>query len=145
MAAITRSAVRRRQLPEFMQEEVVQKLRIERIKRSQDKESWITKLKEYLIGDINHLNNEEAKLCVRIAPDYEVDESVLLFFCPRSADNAEGRMELLKLVIPELLQQDFLHHYHTSVEGDNKGVGRTYQKIRSNVHWRGLYRSSTLR
>ena len=55
MAAITRSAVRRRQQPESMQEETVQQLRIERIRQAQEEESWIAKLKEYLIGDVNSL------------------------------------------------------------------------------------------
>ena len=30
-------------------------------------------------------------------------------------------MELVRLVIPELLQQDFLHHYHTSLKAATKG------------------------
>ena len=50
-------------------------------------------------------------------------------------------MELMRLVVPELLQQDFLHHYHTSLEGEHQGIGRTYQRIRSKFHWRGpIYR-----
>ena len=52
-----------------------------------------------------------------------------------------SRVEFGHLVVPELLQQDFLHHYHTSLEGGHHGVGRTYQRIWSNFHWRGLYRS----
>ena len=45
------------------------------------------------------------------------------------------------MVIPELLQRDFLHHYHKSVEGGHQGIGRTYQRIKANFHWRVLYRS----
>ena len=44
-------------------------------------------------------------------------------------------------MILELLQRDFLHHYHTSLEGGHQGIGRTYQRIRARFHWRGLYRS----
>ena len=47
----------------------------------------------------------------------------------------------MRLVIPETLQQDFLHHYHASLEGGHQGIGRTYQRIRTRFHWRGLYRS----
>ena len=95
------------------------------------------------IPDRGHkkLSIEEAKLCARIASGYESDESVLLFFCPRSAKDPDSRVEMVSLVIPELLQQDFLHHYHTILEGGHQGIGRTYQRIRSNFHWRGLYRS----
>ena len=106
MAAITRSAVRRRQRPESMREEIVQQIRIGQIKQAQEEESWIVKLKEYLIGNVSRLNNEEKKLCARIAPDFEVDESGLLFFCPRTEESAEERTELVRLVVPELLQQD---------------------------------------
>ena len=76
---------------------------------------------------ITKLSIEEAKLCARIALDYEVDESGLLFFCPRSTEDPYSRVELIHLVVPELLQQDFLHHYHTSLEGGNQGIDRTYQ------------------
>ena len=47
----------------------------------------------------------------------------------------------MRLVIPETLQQDFLHHYHASLEGGHQGIGRTYQRIRTRFHRRGLYRS----
>ena len=47
----------------------------------------------------------------------------------------------MRLVIPETLQQDLLHHYHASLEGGHQGIGRAYQKIRSRFHWRELYRS----
>ena len=41
-------------------------------------------------------------------------------------------MELVRLVVPELPQQDFLHHYHTSLEGGYQRIGKTYRRIRSN-------------
>ena len=39
ISAVTRSAVRRRRSPEVMQEEVVQRIRIERIKQAKEEES----------------------------------------------------------------------------------------------------------
>ena len=53
-------------------------------------------------------------------------------------------VELIRLVVPELLQQDFLHHYHTSLEGGHQEIGRTYQQVRSEFYWIGLYRSVQL-
>ena len=79
----------------------------------------------YRTGDVACLDNEEAKLCARIAPDYEVDESGLLFFCPRTAVSAEERTELVRLVVPKFLQRDFLHHFHTSLKRGHQGVGHT--------------------
>ena len=119
----------------------MQQIRIGRIKQAQDEENWISSLKIYLVGDVAKLSAAEAEVYTLIAPDYEVDQSGLLFFCPRSATEAEGRTELARLVVPEQLQRDFLHYYHTSLEGGHQGIGRTYQRIRANFHWRGLYRS----
>ena len=80
------------------------------------------------------MSEEDAKMCSRIAPDYEVDKNGLLLFCPRSSGSPEYRRKMIRLVVPELLQRDFLHHYHTSLEGGHQGIGKTYQRIRSNFH-----------
>ncbi|POM81109.1 Reverse transcriptase [Phytophthora palmivora] len=34
-----------------------------------------------------------------------------------------------------------MHHYHSSLEGDHQGIGRTYHKIIAHFYWRGLYQS----
>ena len=47
-------------------------------------------------------------MCYRIAPDYEMDESGLLIFCPRSSRSSEERIYMIRLVVPELLQRDFV-------------------------------------
>ena len=70
VAAITRTAQRRRYQPNILQEEVVQQIRIGRIKQAQDEENWISSLKIYLVGDVAKLSAAEAKVCTLIAPDY---------------------------------------------------------------------------
>lgn len=141
VAAITRSVHRRRQQPRVLQEELVQQMRSERICQAQDEECWIANLKKYLDGDLAGLSAEESKACAKIADVYEVDENGLLYFCPTSHEDLEDRDGILRLVIPETLQHDWLHHYHVSLEGGHQGIGRTYQRIKSRFHWRGLYRS----
>ena len=66
-----------------MQEEFVRQVRIERMKQAREEETWIDNLKEFLVGYIAKLGIEEAKLCARIASEYELDESGLFFFCSR--------------------------------------------------------------
>ena len=78
-------------------------------------------------------------MCAKLSPEYEVDENNLLFFCPVAKRESEDRDGLMRLVIPETLQQDFLHHYHASLEGGHQGIGRTYQRSRLRFHSRGLY------
>ena len=41
-------------------------------------------------------------------------------FCSRSSGSSEDRTEMIRLVLPESLQQDFLHHYQTSLEEATK-------------------------
>ena len=76
-----------------------------------------------------------------IASDYVLDKDGLLYFRPRLVTNLDDRAELVCLVIPELLQDDILHHYHASMKGGHQGMGRTYHRVLSHLHRRGLFRS----
>ncbi|POM81345.1 Hypothetical protein PHPALM_697, partial [Phytophthora palmivora] len=53
-------------------------------------------------------------------------EKDLLFFCPKTVQRDEDRDAVIRLVVPESLQQDFLHHYHASLEGGQQGIGTSY-------------------
>uniref|UniRef100_A0AAV1V9A4 Integrase zinc-binding domain-containing protein n=1 Tax=Peronospora matthiolae TaxID=2874970 RepID=A0AAV1V9A4_9STRA len=139
--AISISAGRRRHQPEVLQEEMVQRIRVRRIGQAQDEERRIVILKKYLNGDVSSLDAGEGKMCAKLAPEYEIDENDLIFFCFTAKREPEDREGLMRLVIPETLKQDVLHHKHASLEGGHQGIGRTYQRIRSRFHWRGLYRS----
>ncbi|KAG6578200.1 reverse transcriptase [Phytophthora cinnamomi] len=139
--ATTKSKARSRSTPTVLQEEVVRELRIDRIRQAQDEEAWIAGLKKYLVGAAQDLTQDEARSYGNISMDYEVDLSDLLFYCHPTRRSEADRDGLMRLVIPETLQQDVLHHYHASLEGGHQGIGRTYQKIRDHFHWRGLYRS----
>ncbi|POM78840.1 LOW QUALITY PROTEIN: Reverse transcriptase [Phytophthora palmivora] len=110
----------------ILAEGIVQRIRCERIWTAQDEEKWIADLKAYLQGDARSLTADEAKVCSKIAPRVGRD------------DDRDG---VVKLVAPECLQQDLLHHYHSSIEGGHQGIGRMYQRIKSRFHWRGLYQS----
>ena len=83
-------------------------------------------MKEYLVGNVNQMVDADANTCSRIAPEYIVDENDLLFFCPRSSGSSEDRTEMIRLVVPKLLQPDVLHRYHTSLEEDYQEVGITF-------------------
>ncbi|KAE8986765.1 hypothetical protein PR001_g19397 [Phytophthora rubi] len=108
IAAVTRP--RRRLNHEVLQETLVQRLRIERIAQAQDEEKWVVDLKKFILGDVQSLTSAETKSCAKVAEDYEVDEAGLLFYCPPSKQANEDRDQVTRLVIPETLQEDFLHH-----------------------------------
>ncbi|KAE8980248.1 hypothetical protein PR002_g24183 [Phytophthora rubi] len=137
----TRTTGDSRPRPAVLQKEVVRNLRIERIKQAQDEEVWIAGLKKYLVGAVHDLAPEDIKSYNAVGSDYDIDLDGLLFYCPPAKRTTEERDGLMRLVVPETLQQDVLHHCHSSLEGGHQGVGRTYQRIRDHFHWRGFYRS----
>ncbi|POM58658.1 LOW QUALITY PROTEIN: Reverse transcriptase [Phytophthora palmivora] len=97
IAAVTSS--RKKCRPQMLQEEIVQRMRMERISRAQDEEKWIGDLKAYLRGDVQDLTSAEAKGCAKIADRYETDESGLLFYFPPTKQSDEDRDLMAKLVV----------------------------------------------
>ncbi|OWY95471.1 reverse transcriptase [Phytophthora megakarya] len=83
-----------------MEEVLIREIRVERIKQAQEEEVWIAGMKKYLSGSIAELTQAEGRSYGKIAADDEVDEQV-----------------------PETLQPDVLHHYHTTLEGGHQEVG----------------------
>ncbi|KAE8885044.1 hypothetical protein PF005_g10318 [Phytophthora fragariae] len=121
---ISAMAIRsRRKVPsqEVLQEDAVRQLRVARIRQGQDEEKWIANLKHYLRGQVVDLDREEGRACSNLADDFEMDEQELLYYCPPSRKPDKERDGLLRLVIPETLHQDLLHHYHVSLEGGHQG------------------------
>ncbi|OWY92742.1 reverse transcriptase [Phytophthora megakarya] len=106
-----------------MQEDLIREIRLDRIKQAQEEEVWIAGMKKYLSGSISNLTQAEARSYDKIAADYEVDEQDLLFYCPPTPRSGDDRDRLMRLVVPETLQSDVLHHYHTTLEGGHQGVG----------------------
>ena len=135
ISAVTRSRTPAKVPADILQEEMVQRLRIERIRAAQDEEMWIRDLKWYLRGEWNNLSADVALTCGKMAITYDLDDDGLLLYCPYPGTFNEDRDGMIRLVIPESLQQDFLHHYHASVEGGHQGIGRTYLRIRKHFHW----------
>ncbi|OWZ10791.1 reverse transcriptase [Phytophthora megakarya] len=90
-----------------MQEDLIREIRVDRMKQAQKEEIWITGMKKYLSG----CTWKQARFTLLLPP------------MPRSGDD---RDQLLRLVVPETLQSDVLHHYHTTLEGGHQGVFRRF-------------------
>ncbi|OWZ01046.1 reverse transcriptase [Phytophthora megakarya] len=63
----------------------------------------------------------------RVRTAQDEDEELLLYYHVRGDESTEDRDLIMKLVVPETLQQDVLHHYHAILEGGHQGIGRTYR------------------
>ena len=61
-----------------MQADVIQQLRVERIRKAQEEESWIADLKAYLRENLGDLSAESAQSCSKLARDYEISDEGLL-------------------------------------------------------------------
>ncbi|GMF33081.1 unnamed protein product [Phytophthora fragariaefolia] len=44
-----------------------------------------------------------------------------------------------RLVIPDALRSDMLHYAHEEIQGGHQGITRTYEKLRSEFYWSGMY------
>ncbi|OWZ12941.1 LOW QUALITY PROTEIN: reverse transcriptase [Phytophthora megakarya] len=104
--------------PTVMYESVVRRIRGQRIKQAQDEEKWIVDLKAYLNGDLSDLSNSMKTV----------------FYFPRTLTGDEDSYDVVRLLAPESIQQDFLQYYHTSLKGSHQGGGRTYRKIWTHFH-----------
>ena len=97
VAALTRYAARRRQDPEVLRKEKVERIHIESIKQAQDEEVQIKQLNLYMTEYRNMFIAAEKRTIALIAPNYEVDEGGVLYFCPRSTPTGD-RTEMMRLV-----------------------------------------------
>ncbi|OWZ10245.1 reverse transcriptase, partial [Phytophthora megakarya] len=102
--------------PDVLQELVVQRIRLDRVRVAQEEELWISNLKQFLEGNIGELSKREVRDCVKLASQYEVGESGLPYYHVRGNESAEDRDVIMKLVVPETFRDDILHHYHASLE-----------------------------
>jgi hypothetical protein len=44
-----------------------------------------------------------------------------------------------RLVVSETLRPDLLQYAHEEFQGGHQGVNRTYERLRSEFYWRGIY------
>ncbi|OWY92716.1 hypothetical protein PHMEG_00038159, partial [Phytophthora megakarya] len=56
----------------------------------------------------------------------------------RKVDENQPEMSL-RLVVPTTMIQEVLHNCHDSIEGWHQGVVRSYQRVKHDYYWIGLY------
>ncbi|CAI5713851.1 unnamed protein product [Peronospora effusa] len=103
VSAVTRSRLPVKISGEVMQEDVLQQLRMDRIRDAQEVEIWVRNLKAYLKGDWKYLLVEAARNCSKMSEDYEISEEGLLVYCPGQRIKGDDRDITARLVIPESL------------------------------------------
>ncbi|OWY98741.1 reverse transcriptase [Phytophthora megakarya] len=111
----------------------VQEERRRRISKAQDEEQRWSMLKAILRG-------ETAKTSYKEARDAWKCDNLLYYVDPTRSKSEDDQPELLlKLVVPTTMIQEVLPNCHGSVEGGHQGVVRSYQRVKHDYYWIGLY------
>ncbi|OWY92787.1 reverse transcriptase, partial [Phytophthora megakarya] len=77
--------------------------------------------------------------------DYESLRSVCVGFArsPRlstpTPERPRNKQSELRLVVPETLRADMLHYSHEDFQGGHQGINRTFERLRSEFYWIGMY------
>ncbi|POM65287.1 Reverse transcriptase [Phytophthora palmivora] len=111
-----------------------------RIKVHQDKDEFLLQLKDFLRGNTAKLSHAQARKLAKVADDFVLDSREVLYRLSRSTrDRPRDMVDELRLVVPKALQPDILHYAHEDFQGGHQGITRTYEKLRSEFYWHGMY------
>jgi hypothetical protein len=111
-----------------------------RIKVHQDKDAHLLCLKKFLKGDLRDLSHAQVRRIAKIADDFTLDSRDVLYRLSGSTrDRPRDMVDELKLVVPRTLYSDMLHYAHEDFQGGHQGITRTFEKLRSEFYWKGMY------
>jgi hypothetical protein len=107
-----------------------------RILAHQDADQHTRDLKAFLCGDLESLSRDTVVKLAKIADQFVIDEHRVLRYVSLKP-SARGRPA--KLVAPVSMRKDLLHHCHAEMQGGHQGITRTYERVRSEYYWLGMY------
>jgi hypothetical protein len=116
--------------------EVVEE-RWRRIRAHQDAERATRELKDFLEGKLSALTREDVARLAKVADQYVLDDDQVLRYVSL---RPSLRDKPAKLVVPVTMRADVLHLCHDEFQGGHQGVTRTYQRVRDEYYWPGMYR-----
>ncbi|KAG3062498.1 hypothetical protein PI125_g24514 [Phytophthora idaei] len=119
----------------------VQAERRRRIAVAQSEEARWRNIKAGLTGDAENLSYRKARDAWKWSDKFVLTEDDILYYAGpnhrRGTDQSEGPQ--LRLVVPTTMIQEVLQNCHDSLEGGHPGVVRTYQRVKKDYYWSGLY------
>ncbi|OWZ10633.1 reverse transcriptase [Phytophthora megakarya] len=119
----------------------IQSERRRRIAIAQDEYlKWIN-LKMVLRGNSDKLKYRAARAAWKIAERFLLTDDNVLYYMNSTPQNQQDNQEelRLRLVVPTTMIQEVLQNNHDSLEGGHQGVVRTYQRVKQDYYWFGLY------
>ncbi|OWZ24539.1 hypothetical protein PHMEG_000430 [Phytophthora megakarya] len=119
----------------------VQEERRRRITQTQDEELRWSKPKDILRGETTAMIYKEAREAWKWADNFVLSSDKVLYYTGlsrRKVDENSPEMSL-RLVVPTTMIQEVLHNCHDSIEGGHQCVVRSYQRVKHDYYWIGLY------
>ena len=94
----------------------------------------------YLEGNLGDIEQPVLSRVAKMADTMVLDERSILRYVgggPKERERLEGRSP--RLVVPATLREDVMHLHHEDVQGGHQGIMRTFQKLRAEYYWPGMY------
>ncbi|GMF29474.1 unnamed protein product [Phytophthora fragariaefolia] len=119
----------------------VQNERRQRIAKAQEEVLKWANLKAVLRGNSAKLGYKAARDAWKVMDQFVLSEDEVLYYegTSRRKRNDEQAEIALRLVVPTTMIQEVLQNCHDSLEGGHQGVVRTYQRVKLDYFWIGLY------
>ncbi|OWZ01870.1 reverse transcriptase [Phytophthora megakarya] len=111
-----------------------------RIKVHQDEDPELKRLKDYLKGDLLNYTRKEVKKIAKGSYPYVLDSRDVLYrLAVTTPERPRDKRSELRLVVPEALRPDILHHAHEDFQSGHQGITRTYERLRSEFFLTGMF------
>ncbi|GMF42358.1 unnamed protein product [Phytophthora fragariaefolia] len=119
----------------------VQNERRRRIAKAQEEEVKWANLKAVLRGNSAKRGYKAARDAWKVMDQFVLSEDEVLYYegTNRRKKTDEQAEIALRLVVPTTMIQEVLQNCHDSLEGGHQGVVRTYQRVKLDYFWIGLY------
>ncbi|OWZ08991.1 reverse transcriptase [Phytophthora megakarya] len=110
-----------------------------RIKVHREGDEYLAELRAFLNGDLDRFSPTRLQKISKVADLFVLDDRGILY---RLLHSVRGRprdaVDNLRLVVPNSLREDMLHHAHEDFQGEHQGITRTHEKLRAEFYWTGM-------
>ncbi|KAE8878362.1 hypothetical protein PF003_g37493 [Phytophthora fragariae] len=111
-----------------------------RIRAHQERDEYLSEIRDFLRGNLERFSPKRLRRIAKVADLFALDVRYVLYRLARSTrDQPRDAEDQLRLVVSEALREDMLHYAHEDVQGGHQGITRTYEKLRSEFYWPGMY------
>ncbi|OWZ10622.1 hypothetical protein PHMEG_00016502 [Phytophthora megakarya] len=109
--------------------------------KAEDEELRWSNPKAILRGEATAMTYKEAREVWKWADNFVPSSDNVLYCTSVGRRKVDGNLPemSLRLVVPSTTIEEVLHNCHDSIEGGHQGVVRSYQRVKHDCYWIGLY------